>query len=161
MLSVQALQPCYEPFKRAVITRFAYIQESARTFASAAEPYLEEMKEFSCTFLKEKSGILNSWLSTVSEMQDHQLIMLCIIFFMICLTSLLKLLQFLSYLPSAQSISDASDNSEQGNLKEVLNGKRGEDTPKEDVKSSYMCPGHAHFIKRRKEERVAIDGSQD
>jgi hypothetical protein len=147
MFSVQALQLCFETFKRAVVTHLAYIQESARIFASAAEPHLQEITEVSCTFLKEKSRIMNSWLSTVSEMQDHQLIMLCIIFFMICLTSFLKLLQFLSYLPSAQSISDASDNSEeQGNPKEVLNGENGEDTPKENIKWSDICPGHAHLF---------------
>ena len=96
MLSAEALQPYYESSKNAAIAVFEFIKGSAR--ASAAKPHIQQMEEF--TGARE---ILKSLIIKTSQLEDHQLIILCIIVGLLSLAFLLKLSQSLPYRPSEQT----------------------------------------------------------
>jgi len=121
-----------------------YLEESARGLASTAARHLQQMKELSWEFGGSKSEMMKSGLSRVSGMQDHQLIMLCIIFSLLGLISFLKILQFFSYLPSPQTSDERHSCEEHGNQKEASAEEEEDEFPGETKKVGEMSPGPVH-----------------
>lgn len=129
---------------KAVLAVVKYLRESERAFASTVNPHLQQLRESLSAFWGAKGEIMNSWFSTLSQMQDHQLLMLCIIFSLLGITSVLKILQFLSCLPSAQTSDTGHSCKEHESQKEESTEETKDESPEETMKSGEMSPGPVH-----------------
>ena len=98
MFPTQALHPYYEPIKLVTVAGLVFLQESAKQFSLTVGPLLQQMMEHPSTFVVEKIGMAKTWLSTTSQMQDHQIILLCMIFCLCSLISVLKIIHSILYL---------------------------------------------------------------
>jgi hypothetical protein len=145
MFPTQVLQPYYGPVEKVMVAVFDFLQESAKQFASTACPHLQQMMELSSTFLSEKSGMAKTWLSATSQLPDHQLILLCMIFCLCGLISVLEIIHFIWYLLTLQPSEGSDGCGEQEHQRTC----RVQDSREENVLSPEICSGHGHKQKTK------------
>ena len=138
---IQALHTYYELIKTVTVAGFVYFQESAKQFSSTVGPHLKQMMEHPSIFVVEKIGMAKTWLSTIGQMQDHQIILLCMIFCLCGLISLLKIIHFIVDLRGMQPSDGSLSRGEQEDQKNY----RKEDTPEGKGRSTKICEGDCHL----------------